>query len=558
MLNEWIVVGLGFIEGFALILSPCILPVLPLVLAGSLTGGMRRTWGIIAGFVGSFTLLAFASRQLVLSTGLDLTVLRQISLVLLVLLGVTLLSVRLTSVFNQVLRRGLNLFSSQMPSVSPGGGFLRGFMLGGLISVVWTPCAGPILATVIVQIATQQSNVISVVTLLAFACGSALPMLLIAVWSKQLVNSMGWFAAHGVLVRRILGGIILCAVGFLAWQETIQAAALSSADNLPVRVAPMSLEQGLWQPYAAPSLQGGELWFNSKPLSWADLKGRVVLIDFWTYSCINCIRTLPEIRQLAARYQGKGLVVIGVHAPEFAFEHQPENVQAAMKRYGISYPVVLDNQFIIWRAFNNHYWPAQYLVDRSGRVVYQHFGEGSFDVLDNNIRFLLKLPPVAKDSATVAPILSALVAHETAETYLGYARADSDLSPKLTIHDRVLEFIYPVYLPVDAWGLHGAWVVHADTLVASAAQARIKLHFSAHQVYAVMGPGALKSVVVRVRLNGQPIAADKAGRDVLDGQVKVDMHRLYHLVDLKQSGRGVVELVSEQSGLTLYTFTFGS
>ncbi|OYV54532.1 MAG: hypothetical protein B7X00_01265, partial [Legionella sp. 21-45-4] len=446
-----------------------------------------------------------------------------------------LLSGTLTASFNRLLALGLTRFS---PTLRPqtGSGFWRGFVMGCLISIVWTPCAGPILAAVIVQIATLKSNFFSVMTLFAFAVGAALPMLLIALWGQQVLGAFKWFSTHALAFRRFLGLMILATVAALIQPDLTDARLphLTQSKPMPIRVAAISLQQGVWEPYSMPVQDFGDTWFNSKPLDAKTLQGKVVLIDFWTYSCINCLRTLPEINNLYSEYRDKGLVVIGVHTPEFEFEKNPANVRLAIERLGVMYPVVLDNQFNLWQAFKNHYWPAQYLVDASGRVVYEHFGEGGAAVLDNNIRFLLHVDTLPM-STKAMPAASLQIQQQTPETYLGFARSDAYFRPEMRLSDKSELFTYPKTLSDNAWGLSGQWRVHADCIESMQASSGIRLHFYAHKVFAVMGPVSAKPVNLTVLLNGKAITKEQQGKDVIDGHVLVDSNRLYDLVRLQST-----------------------
>ena len=541
---------LGFFEGFALIISPCILPVLPIMLAGSIAGSKRRPIGITVGFVVSFAVFAFFSRQLVLYSGIDLNTIRYIAYALLFLLGLILLSTWLTNQFDRVAQRMIGTQSHFTVLNNPQGDFLSGVMFGGLVAIVWTPCAGPILAAIIVQTVIQQSTFMSFLTLLAFAFGAAVPMVLIAIYGRQLISRFEFFKTHSVLLRKLLGVIIIVSVAYMIIQE--RTGITSTTIQTQIKIA-TRLQDGLWRPYPAPAIGGIDTWINSTPLQLSALKGHVVLVDFWTYSCINCIRTLPYLNYYNTQYRNKGLVIIGVHTPEFDFEKNPDNVRQAVKRDEIQYSVALDNQFVTWQNFQNHYWPAHYLIDKQGRVVYEHFGEGDYDVTENNIRFLLgidslALPLVTSDNH---PSLS-----ETPETYLGYQRADADFSPP-TQHDKSVQYTFAQTLPVNAWSMQGLWQILSDKIIAKQPNASLKIHFHARHVYVVMGNGMQRPIHVSVRLNNQKQIVN-AGADVHDGEILVDKESIYEVVALPEVGDGVLELITDSEGLEVYTFTFGS
>ena len=294
-------------------------------------------------------------------------------------------------------------------------------------------------------------------------------------------------------------------------------------------------------PYRAPEISGIEAWINSPPLQLAQLKGKVVLIDFWTYSCINCIRTLPYVTDWYAKYHDKGLVIIGIHTPEFEFEKNVANVQNAVEKFGIHYPVALDNRYATWLNFNNRYWPAHYLINQDGDVVYVHFGEGEYDVTENNIRHLLGI----KSSVATKNAENSLVIL-TPETYLGYERADRMMNLQAVAKNTVGDYHYPQMLPKNGWALAGQWQIAADKIVANKAGAAVQLHFKAKTVHAVMG-APNQAVKIKLRLNNQPVAKE----------IVVTRQQLYTLLDLKEVSEGTLELIAEAADLEIYTFTFG-
>lgn len=550
MSTEILTIGLGFIEGFALIISPCILPILPIFLAGSLTGTKKRPLGIIVGFSAFFAIFAYFSRKFVLYSGIDLNYIRYVAYGILVFLGLIMFSTYLTNKFSQWTQGFANLGSNYLNQLNSDSGFIGGVFLGGLLALIWTPCAGPILATIIVQTVIQKTTLISFITLLAFAFGAGIPMFIIAFYGRQLMNNFRFFKTHATLVRKILGAIIISSVAYMIYQEQGFVSTATAQSTIKTST---SLQNGLWRTYPAPEIDGIDTWINSPPLVLSSLKGKVVLIDFWTYSCINCVRTLPYLKDWYIKYHDKGLVIIGVHTPEFDFEKNVENVKNAVIRNGINYPVALDNQFVTWQNFSNHYWPAHYLIDKNGQVVYEHFGEGDYDVTDNNIRFLLGIDQVASPPTQSEEIFSATL---TPETYLGYARADKNYSPIL-IADKDIEYQFSNKLVINSWGLQGGWQVFADKIVSTKANAALKIHFNASKVYIVMGSANNKPIKVKLFLNGEQLI-DEKGKDVSDSSIVVNRHALYEVIDLKHLNDGLLQIITSEPGLELYTFTFGS
>lgn len=312
-------------------------------------------------------------------------------------------------------------------------------------------------------------------------------------------------------------------------------------------------------PVPAPEIESPAAnWINSQPLNLKALKGKVVLVDFWTYSCINCLRTLPYLRAWHEAYKDQGLVIVGVHAPEFDFEKNKANVEKAMKRFRIAWPIVQDNDHLIWNRYQNRFWPAKYLIDRDGNIAYTHFGEGAYEETETTIRTLLS----SKGSmAKVQDVEGQAAYHQTAETYLGTSRAERLQNASLmNIAQQVNQYSYPRELEADGWALDGEWQRYDERSVARGKDAGIRLNFRGGKVFLVLGSEGAKPVKAEILLNGKPVA-DKAGRDVKDGVVEVKEHRLYELIDLKRNGASgeanIIEIKAREPGLEAYAFTFG-
>ena len=313
------------------------------------------------------------------------------------------------------------------------------------------------------------------------------------------------------------------------------------------------LSDGLKTTYAAPDFSGIDTWLNSPPLTMQDLKGKVVLIDFWTYSCINCVRTLPYITGWDKKYRDHGLVIVGVHSPEFEFEKKVENVKAAIAQHGIRYPVALDNNLSTWVNFGNHYWPAHYLINKEGKVVYTHFGEGKYDVTENNIRYLLGLKDRAETIIAEAPTFAL---GQTPETYLGYARAENFGSKERVENDVETAYHFPAFLSEHEWALSGKWKVESEKIVAGGKGAALRLNFKARKVFLVLGTASGKPIHVSLKLNGGAVG-NNAGKDAPSGMVTIERNTLYELIDQKNPRNSLLEIESDAPGLEAYAFTFG-
>lgn len=307
-----------------------------------------------------------------------------------------------------------------------------------------------------------------------------------------------------------------------------------------------TLKNGLDRPYQAPEFSGLTGWTNTAPLTMKSLRGKVVLIDFWTYSCINCVRTLPYLKNWDQQYRDQGLVIVGVHAPEFEFEKKLDNVRKAVAEHGLKYPVALDNNLDTWTAFRNQYWPAHYLIDREGRVVYTHFGEGEYATTEGNIRVLLGRGKTTAHVPSMREKTPSFSFNQTPETYLGYARAAHYAGTPTPESDQITTFAFPGKLPMHHWALRGKWFTDSEKLIAQEPGAALRFRFSSKNVYLVMGVPPKKSVAVKVLLNGQPVKT-----------ISVNRQTLYTLVNQSNEKTGTVELQAQGPGLAAYAFTFG-
>lgn len=523
---------LAFVEGFLLILSPCILPILPLVLTGSLSGNKSKPFGIIIGFILTFTLFTLFAGLLITWLGIDPTILRNIAFLILLLIGIVMISNYLSNKFSVISSQLITKL--KINQTKPPGNLGQGLLFGGLLGIIWTPCAGPLLAAVIVQSALQKTTFSSVLVTLAFAIGIAVPMLLIALLGRRVTHKFTGVRRYSTMIRKILGVLIILGTILLYnqnWFTKLSANLYSPSFTSSANVV---------KPYAAPPLAGIIAWINSPPLELQNLKGKVVLIDFWTYSCINCIRTLPHLKSWYEKYHDKGLIIIGVHSPEFAFEQNLDNVVAAVRTYQITYPVALDNNFVSWENYRNRYWPSHYLIDKNGNVVYEQFGEGHYTEMENKIRHLLGLAPLQlSNGVTTTPL------GQTPEIYLGFARAATFANTETPKIKQSYRYQYPASLPLHSWALQGTWIIQNDKIISAATGATIKLHFRAKNVYAVMGSN--KAITLMLSLDGKP--QSKA--------IIVKDNRLYELLNLPQNTNGVLEIKVDNPGLELYTFTFG-
>jgi cytochrome c biogenesis protein CcdA/thiol-disulfide isomerase/thioredoxin len=562
----------AFAAGIVTVLSPCILPVLPIVLGSSVTGGKARPVGVVTGLIISFSLFTLAAAQIVALLHLSANTLRLVAVVIIALLGLTLLVPAFTEWFER-------LFSA-VPGLAPTGrhsGFWGGLLTGATLGLVWSPCAGPVLAAVTTLAATQQVTASTVAVIVAYALGAGGPMLVIAYGGRALAQRSRGLARYGGRVQQGFGALMLVTaalmvfnldVQFTVWATTAWAPAwtnaLQSIEQIDAVKTQLNALTGHSEPAAAaadgpvaPEFAGIEHWINSDPLTMASLRGKVVLIDFWTYSCINCLRTLPYTTAWYEKYKADGFVVIGVHSPEFQFEHDTANVAAAVQRLGITYPVAQDNAFDTWQAYSNQYWPAEYLIDANGVVRHTHFGEGDYAETETAIQELLAENGAAVAAAlTDGPVVD-FGANQTPELYIGLERQSNFASPEHTLTTTGLpqQYTIPADLPANWFAASGYWLFEREYATASAANTKLRLNFNAKDVYLVMTSTTGEPLPVTVNLvsSAQPNHSEDVDSS---GQVLVDSSRLYHLVQLDAAQSGTVELTFTQ-GVRVYAFTFG-
>ncbi|MCW6029200.1 cytochrome c biogenesis protein DipZ [Stenotrophomonas sp. SRS1] len=580
---------LAYLGGVLTILSPCILPVLPFVFARSdrpfLRSGLPLLIGMALMFAVVASLAAVSSQWVAQANQIG----RWIALVVMAVFALALLwpalADRLLSPFQ---RLGARLSASADAASDAGrGGVGTSLLIGIATGLLWAPCAGPILGLILTGAALQGASVGTSGLLLAYALGAATSLAL-AIWiGGRVFAALKRRLGVGEWVRRGLGIAALLAVvaiamgwdtGVLTRLSTVSTAKLEQGllDVLPGQqpvagAAMMSTAGAPGQPLPVegtlPSLAGATDWLNSPPLDAPALRGKVVLVDFWTYSCINCLRAMPYVREWAERYRDHGLVVIGVHAPEFAFERNLANVQRAVKDLKVTYPVAIDNDFAIWRGFNNKYWPAHYFIDAQGRIRAHHFGEGNYAQSEQIIRQLLREAgnTLPGDDAPVAMTLDGVARQadmnnlKSPETYLGHARAENFASPGGQRQDQPADYTVPATLQHNQWALAGRWTVGNEDARLQTRGGRIAFRFHARDLHLVLAPGEDgKPVRFRVRIDGQPPGAAAGGDISADGDGRVDENRLYQLI--RQSGavqERTFEIEFLDPGVRAYAFTFG-
>jgi cytochrome c biogenesis protein CcdA/thiol-disulfide isomerase/thioredoxin len=571
---------LAFVGGVLTILSPCILPVLPFVFARADQPFRRSGLPLLAGMALTFSLVAIAAAfgghwVVRLNQGG-----RHVAMAIFLVLGVSLLFPSLAETLTRPLvRAGSRLQGG--PSADSGVG--KSFVLGISTGLLWAPCAGPILGLILTGAAIQGPGARSSFLLLSFALGGATSLGIALFAGNKAFSAMKRSLSFEVWIRRALGvavimGVVAIALGWdtnlltkfsfvntsKAEAHLINAFDLEKPAILPVNAArsqPVLGDEG-----AMPDLTGAVGWLNSAPLTRDSLRGKVVLIDFWTYSCINCLRALPYVKEWAAKYKDSGLVVIGVHTPEFAFEKERTNVEKAVRDLKITYPVAIDSDYRIWQAFNNQYWPAHYFIDGKGRIRYHHFGEGEYDQSERVIQELLKengATSLSSGTVNVAATGSEAAPDDadvrSPETYIGYSRADHFASAEPIAQDSRKVYTPNPRLSLNQWALSGSWNVGAESAVLQSAPGKIVFRFHARDLHLVLGTVKDgKPVRFRVRLDGTAPNEDHGADTDSDGAGSVQGHRLYQLIRQKGTVEDrTFEIEFLDPTVQAFAFTFG-
>ncbi len=615
---------LAYLGGVLTILSPCILPVLPFVFARADRSFLRSGLPMLAGMAVTFALVATLAS---VAGGWAVAAnqyARWAAIVLLALFGIALLFPSIADRLSQpAVAFGAKLTQSQDGA---SDSIASSILLGIATGFLWAPCAGPILGLILTGAALQGANVRTTMLLVAYALGAATSLALALLIGGRVFTAMKRSLGVGEWVRRGLGVAVLAAVvaialgldtGFLTQVSLASTASLEqslldklrpageadgakpsvvmqggqgmamtgnsvvmnggpammSGNNammsanhaMMMKAKPEATADELPAEGSLPSLAGAVEWLNSPPLTPEALKGKVVLVDFWTYSCINCLRAIPYVRAWAEKYKDQSLVVIGVHAPEFAFEKSTDNVKKATADLKIGYAIAIDNNYGIWRAFNNQYWPAHYFVDAEGRIRHHHFGEGDYDGSEKVIQQLLAeagrkdisgdLVKVSASGAEAAPDMKDVL---SPETYLGYERAENFVSPGGAVKDA--GHVYQTGMPrLNEWGLAGNWTIANEHALLNDADGSVTYRFHARDLHLVLGPGADgKPVRFKVTIDGAA-PGDNHGADAdANGEGTVTGQRLYQLI--RQNGAIAdhsFEIRFLDPGVQAYAFTFG-
>lgn len=508
--------------------------------------------------------------------GISADVLRNVSVFIVLAFGISLLLPQVQGALERLFSKISSFIPNQtQTSQNQNSGFLAGLLIGVSLGLVWTPCVGPILASVITLAAISSVNFSTALITLSYSAGTSIPLLAITYGGRNLLLKNKWLVENASKIQKAFGILMILTalailfnidrkfqayilekfpqygVGLTQFEDnpTIQ----KELEKLKPQDNPVQSLLNVTRKDAPELIEGGQ-WFNSEPLRISNLRGKVVLIDFWTYTCINCIRTLPYLRNWHEKYSDKGLVIIGVHTPEFEFEKNPDNVEKAILDFGLLYPIMQDNDYATWEAYNNRYWPAKYLINKDGKIVYTHFGEGAYDETEQKIQELLK-----ETGAEVAiPIQNPSygVYTKTPELYLGYERIEYLASPEGIKDDQNATYSVPSSLDKNRFAYKGIWMV-GEQYASPAKNSSLLLNFEAREVFLVMRPKNVRqNGTIKVYLDDK-IVIQNAGEDVVNGIVTVDSDRLYKVIKLQTPGNHILKLEFLDNDLELYAFTFG-
>ena len=571
---------LAFVGGVLTILSPCILPVLPFVFSRAdqpfrrsglpLLTGMALTFALVA------TAAAFGGHWVVrLNQGG-----RYVAIAIFLMLGLTLLFPSLAEALTRPLvQAGSKIQGGPSSEISVGKSFVLGISTG----LLWAPCAGPILGLILTGAAIQGPGVRSSFLLLSYALGAATSLGIALLAGKKVFSAMKRSLSFDVWIRRALGvavivGVVAIALGWdtnlltkfsfvntaKAEEHLVSALGPEKPALVPVSAAepvPVLADEG-----PMPELSGAVGWLNSPPLTTKSLRGKVVVIDFWTYSCINCLRALPYVEGWSAKYKDAGLVVIGVHTPEFAFEKERSNVEKAVRDLKITYPVAIDSDYKIWEAFNNQYWPAHYFIDGKGRIRAHHFGEGNYAESERVIQELLKengatslAEGVLSVTGTGAEAASDSKNVGSPETYVGYKRAGNFASAEPIAKDSRKTYSPQPRLSLNQWALGGSWKVGDESAVLESVPGKIVFRFHARDLHLVLGPTKNgKPIRFTVKLDGTAPGDDHGADTDAAGAGTVQGNRLYQLIRQKGAVEDrTFEIDFLDPGVQAFAFTFG-
>ncbi len=577
----------SFVSGIATIAAPCIWPILPIILSSSVLGtDHKRPLGITLGIMLSFGFFTLVISALVKFLHINPDILRLFAVIVIATLGVAMIFPSFNTFIEVLVSKltGIWIGNGRPSEDAKKSGFFPGFVTGISLGIVWSPCAGPILAAIATLASTGMVTYDLVAITIAYVAGIGVPLFLFAYGGQKLASKARFISRHGLRIQQIFGVItILTALAiYTNYDKVIQVKLLgyfpsytnlitnlesNSAVSKQLQILKgdknttpkfqMNNSSSLLNLGQAPEFAGISNWLNTQnPLTLESLRGKVILVDFWTYTCINCIRTLPHVTSWYEKYKDQGFVVIGIHTPEFEFEKNTQNVQNAISQYNIHYPVAQDNNYSTWNAYNNQYWPAKYLIDAKGNVRRTHFGEGEYDKTEAAIQILLKEAGNKVSEDMIDMVDQTPKTRLSPETYLGADRMQY-FYPGGNTGQVTKSFNLSQNIPQNSFSLGGNWTIGQKQAI-SGKNAVLEYNFEANKVFLVLRPGESKKASIKVYIDGKLVDEKSAGNDAKEGIVTIDTDRLYNLINLKGNpGKHLLKLEFQNDGIEAYAFTFG-
>lgn len=560
----------SFLAGMLTVLAPCVLPLLPVIIGGSLTGGKdpKRPYIIAASLAVSLTLFTLLLKATTVLIAIPPSTINYVSGGIIIVVGIFAL---FPDLYEKIISKlGIQTRSQRLlgKGTQNKNNIVGPIVIGAALGPVFSSCSpvyAYILATVLPASFGQAMSYIA-----AYVVGLSLMLLLIGILGQRFLRNITWAANPKGWFQRSMA-ILFILVGLLVFTNSARGVQTWVSENTPFDFDGLSAKLipgagpetngdvlNVKTPYQAPEFKGLDNWVNSKPLTTADLKGKVTLIDFWTYSCINCIRTQPYLKGWYDTYGKDNFQVIGVHAPEFAFERVPANVKKAANDAGLKYPIALDNDFETWNNYGVRFWPTIFLVDTNGDIRRVHSGEGEYRQTEDGIRMLLRQAgkPVPEGRVTDAKSNVPVTSQQTPETYVGTKRSSNYVGPTRLFAGQTDAFMPAGTLQKNQWTLGGRWEVSSERITSVSNESALTFSFAAKEVYAVMSSDEARQV--GVMLDGKPTSLTPyAGRDIKDSSVSVKDAKLYRLVSYPRFSQGELKL-QVPAGVSVNVFTFGS
>lgn len=563
---------LSFIAGILTVLAPCVLPLLPVIIGGGIGGNKWRPYIITFSLAASLIVFTILLKLTSLLININPDYIKYFSGLIIIFLGI--ISIFPTVWENITIKLGLsqksdNLLETANEKKGVMGDILTGFALGPVFSSC-SPTYALALATVL-----QGKIIDGAINMFFYILGLVLVFLLISIFGRNLTKRLKFIVDPKGIFKKVLGVIfvvvgITIATGFDKKIELFVANNIFNITNVEQKLLNQTTTKTsttkLIDPSVAkqaPAISGITNWINTEPLNMEQLKGKVVLVDFWTYSCINCQRTFPYLKDWHSKYKDDKFVIVGLHAPEFAFEKKLENVQKAATEFGLDYPIGLDNEFSTWNSFENNSWPAKYIIDANGKIRYTHFGEGDYSETEKAIQDLIRENGIEPKISNIAQneLATSLQPNNgnqaiTPETYLGWSRSINFANKPEIEYNKTKKYLAKSNLDKNQWTIDGDWIINNENIVSNGDASKLTLNFGAKEVFIVAGNDQVEGVL-NLKLNGKSLNQTNAGQDVNNSNVIINGDKLYKLIKLPNNAGNQSLEIQASKGTRLNVFTFG-